>query len=287
MIDEIEKCRICGNTNLIDVINLGIQQITSRFPKTIDEYIPDSPLILTKCHGKNYCNLLQLRHTILNDELYKHEYGYRSGINTTMKNHIKELVEYIENNFIENNDTVLDIGSNDATLLKFYENNSLKLIGIDPTGEQFKDYYTNNIKLLPTYFTKDVFNINNLEKPKVITSLSMFYDLPDPVGFAMDIKSILHENGVWIMEQSYLPTMINKFSFDTICHEHLEYYSYKQIEWLANLCGLKIIDVILNECNGGSFRVLLTHTENNKYIINNKNISKLKILEGEMKLDEM
>lgn len=287
MIDEIKKCRVCNNKNLIDVINLGNQQISSRFPKKVDEYIPEAPLILCKCHGDENCNLLQLKHTIINDELYKHEYGYRSGINTTMKNHIKSLVEYIENNFIENNDVVLDIGSNDATLLKFYKNITLNLVGIDPTGNQFREYYTKNIKLIPDYFSKNLYNLNIEKKAKVITSLSMFYDLPDPVGFSKDIKDILDKNGIWIMEQSYLPTMLEKFSFDTICHEHLEYYSYKQIEYIANLSNLKIINVELNDCNGGSFRLTLTHNCNNNYTTNYENINKIKLLEEELNLNSL
>jgi len=115
--------------------------------------------------------------------------------------------------------------------------------------------------LLPDYFTEASWNKTATNKAKIITSIAMFYDLPDPLLFAQDVKKALHPEGIWIMEQSYLPTMIESNSFDTICHEHLEYYCIQQIEWICHQCDLRIVAVSLNECNGGSFRVVVCHKE--------------------------
>jgi hypothetical protein len=153
-------------------------------------------------------------------------------------------------------DTVVDIGSNDATLLKSYSVQGLTKFGVDPTGTQFKEYYTDDITLVPTYFTGSA--LPNV-LAKVVTSISMFYDLPDPVQFMSDVKGILHENGVWVQEQSYMPEMLNRNSFDTVCHEHLEYYALKQIMLMARMANLCVFDVEFNSCNGGSFRVFLCH----------------------------
>jgi len=247
-----KECRICKNPNIIDVINIGSQVITSRFPLYGDFSTPSTPIILSLC--KN-CTLVQLKYTVNASELYEHEYGYRSGISNTMRDHLRCYKEEIISKIVLNEgDVVVDIGSNDSTMLQYYDK-SLKRIGVDPTGIQFKEFY-GDIDLIPSYFTYDNFRkiYNNL-KPKIISSISMFYDLPDPVQFAKDIYNILHDNGIWTCEQSYIITMLRRNSIDTICHEHLEYYSLTAVKYIADLANFKIIDVKFNECNGGSFRI--------------------------------
>ena len=248
----MNHCRICKSTDCEDVINLGNQIITSRFPKVGDYSTPSTPICLTQC---NNCKLVQLKEHLNGSELYEYEYGYRSGINNTMREHLKKYNEYVQTYLnLEEGDSVLDIGSNDATFLNNYSSN-IKRVGIDPTGKQFANYY-NNITLIPTYFTKD--NIRAVlpeTKFKIITSISMFYDLPDPVQFAKDIYEVLDDNGVWSLEQSYILTMIKRKSIDTICHEHIEYYAVKQIKEIMDRAGFKIINITENECNGGSFRI--------------------------------
>jgi len=254
----LDKCRICKSDVLVDILNLGEQGLASRFP-TADEKDPQKvPLVLVKCENPECC-LVQLKHTVPNTELYEHSYGYRSGINATMTKHLGDLVKNIESRVnICAGDTVIDIGSNDATLLKAYSSDSdIRKIGVDPTGLQFKEYYPDDIKLFPTYFKAGV--LDESVKAKVVTSISMFYDLPDPVQFMKDVKSVLHPDGIWVQEQSYMPEMLNTNSFDTVCHEHLEYYGLKQIVLAATMAGLDVFDVEFNKCNGGSFRVFLCH----------------------------
>ena len=155
-------------------------------------------------------------------------------------------------------DLVIDIGSNDSTLLKMYPQKEFTLSGIDPTGEKFKQYYPDTIHLIPDFFSagivKDTFGT---KKAKVITSIAMFYDLEEPIEFMRQVYDTLDDNGVWIFEQSYMPTMLDITAYDTICHEHLEYYGLKQIEWMADRVGFKIVNVELNDVNGGSFAVMM------------------------------
>lgn len=263
MYQEITCCRICQNTNLLTILDLGSHSLSSRFP-TADEPDPiQVPLMLVKCNNTDdntHCGLLQLKHTTSSDELYMQHYGYRSGLNNTMIQHLGDLVEEIKTKVsIGPNDVVLDIGSNDCTLLKSYNIDNLQRVGIDPTGKQFKQYYPDDVILVPTFFDQQVYNQYVTKKAKVVTSISMFYDLPSPTEFSQDIKSILADDGIWVTEQSYCVTMLENNSFDTICHEHLEYYTLKQLLYIAKVANLEIIDVTCNSCNGGSFRVTLAH----------------------------
>ena len=263
IISNIYQCRICENKDLIPTISLGEQIITSRFPKYGDFSTPKTPIDLCRCTD---CGLLQLRQTTYSTELYEYEYGYRSGINNTMRGHLKAYQEEILTKVsLNENDVILDIGSNDSTMLQYYDE-KYKRIGVDPTGKQFAHFY-GNVGLIPTYFTLDNFRkVYPTEKCKIVSSISMFYDLPDPVQFAKDIISILDDDGIWTCEQSYMLTMLKTNSIDTICHEHLEYYSLRQICRIADMSNFKIIDIKFNDCNGGSFRIYFSKNTSQKHI---------------------
>ncbi|MDP4008395.1 MAG: class I SAM-dependent methyltransferase [Candidatus Peregrinibacteria bacterium] len=260
---EIGQCRIGGGKNLISVLNLGNQVLTGVFPKTVSDEITSGPLDLVWCPDSG---LLQLRHSYNPTEMYGENYGYRSGLNQSMVNHLTEKVRYLER-LIELNpgDIVLDIGSNDATLLKAYGANGIKRVGIDPTGNKFSEYYTEDIQLVPDFFTAENYKSINSEPARIVTSIAMFYDLDAPVKFAKEVESILHDDGIWHLEQSYMPSMLRLNSYDTICHEHLEYYSLGVMEKIMKAAGLKIVDVVMNAINGGSFAVTVAK-------IGNKNI---------------
>ena len=264
IITEIISCRLCNSNELTTVISLGEQIITSRFPEYGDFSTPKTPIDLCKC---NNCGLLQLKQTTFSNELYEHEYGYRSGISNTMRAHLKDYqteILYQIKTDLNDNDMILDIGSNDSTMLQYYDK-KYKRIGVDPTGNQFFQYY-GMVELIPTYFTyKNFRKIYPDGYCKIVSSISMFYDLPDPVQFAKDINSILDIDGIWTCEQSYMPSMLKSNSIDTICHEHLEYYSLIQIKRIAKMSNFKIFDVKFNTCNGGSFRVYFAKYESLKY----------------------
>jgi GDP-D-mannose dehydratase len=258
---ELLNCRICNNTKLIEVVNLGNQIITSRFPLLEDSTTPSGMIRLVMCDS---CKLVQLKDSTPASEMYEHFYGYRSGINETMRTHLKlfnaELQEKVE---LNPDDLVLDIGSNDCTFLGNYPD-TVRKYGCDPTGIQFNDFYiASNTRLIPTYFTKGAIEsaLGNNVRFKAVTSISMFYDLPDPVQFAKDIYNVLDDNGIWGFEQSYVSYMLERNSIDTICHEHLEYYGVRQIKEIMDRAGFKIIDIGLNECNGGSFRTYVAKKE--------------------------
>ncbi len=137
-----------------------------------------------------------------------------------------------------------------------------RLFGIDPTAKKFRKYYKPHITVLADFFSQTLISQHfSKNSVKILTSFSMFYDLENPLEFARNVADLLSDDGLWIMEQSYLPTMMEMNSFDTVCHEHLEYYGLRQIEWIARNVGLHLISVELNHVNGGSFSVVLAKNE--------------------------
>jgi hypothetical protein len=265
-ISEIKKCRICGNDQLITVIDLGIQALSGRFPTKDDPDPPHAPLVLVRCDNStnpDACGLVQLKHSVPPPEMYTCGYGYRSGLNKTMSDHLADISSNVQKVVhLEKDDIVLDTGSNDGTLLKSYSRNDIQRIGMDPGGEQYKKYYPDTIRLVSDFFTAANFkSVFPQKKAKIITSIAMFYDLENPMEFVDNIRQILHKDGVWVLEQSYLPTMLEMNAFDTICHEHLEYYAFHQIDWMLRRNNLKVIDTEFNSINGGSFKLYVTHVD--------------------------
>jgi hypothetical protein len=177
-----------------------------------------------------------------------------------MVGHLEALVASIPNYVeIQKDDVVCDIGSNDGTLLRSYPQKSLTKIGIDPTATKFRQYYDSATRVVPELFSTEAFWGESPSKARVITSVAMLYDLPSPPFFFESVRSIMANDGVWITEQSYAPWMIASGAFDTICHEHLEYYGLRDLVRLGEMAGLKIISVSTNAVNGGSFRVVYAH----------------------------
>ena len=203
---EIDKCRISGSTNLITVLSLGEQELTGVFPKSKDEKITRGPLEMVWCPDSG---LLQMKHSYNLDEMYGDNYGYRSGLNASMVRHLTNKVRMLEKMVtLSDSDLVIDIGSNDATTLKAYSGNFRK-VGIDPTGNKFKEYYNDDITLIPDFFSAAAFReLFPTDKAKIITSIAMFYDLESPASFVRDIESCIADDGIWHFEQSYMPSML-------------------------------------------------------------------------------
>ena len=284
---EIGACRCCGNTRLEQILSLGVQQLTGVFPRSASETVTSGPLELVKCFGKDACGLVQLRHTYDSTEMYGLNYGYRSGLNQTMVRHLGSTVGAVLATYpVKDGAIVLDIGSNDGTLLSFMPE-SAQRVGMDPTSAKYRQYYQPGIKALPEFFTAANFRRSfGDQRAEIITSIAMFYDLPDPLAFVGDVAAVLAPEGVWYFEQSYLPTMLTQNAYDTICHEHLEYYALEQVQWMMSRCGLRVIDVQLNDVNGGSFSVTVCH-EKAQHRPNSRAIDTLVASEKSGRLDTM
>lgn len=252
-------CRICGSTELHPVISLGEQYIASLFPTgpLPEELDHRFPLEVVRCTKEGGCGLVQLAHTVAPGVLYDH-YGYRSGTNEIMRANLEGISAAVEEMVVLNpDDVVLDIGCNDGTLLKSYRTGGIRRVGIDPS-DAIKAIDGSEITAINDFFSFEVIAraMPGL-KAKVITTIAMFYDLDKPQPFVADIAKILADDGVWIIELSYLPSMLQVTAFDTICHEHLEYYHLKPIEWMLEREGLRVHKAEINTVNGGSIRLFV------------------------------
>ena len=237
--------------------------LTGVFPSNQFESITTGPLRLVKCMGDHLtCGLLQLEHIYEQGEMYGEGYGYRSGLNPLMVTHLQEKVQKIQTYVnLSEQDLVIDIGSNDGTTLSAYPDCGLKLVGIDPAGSKFREFYPPHVEIISDFFSSILIkNHFQGQQAKVITSFAMFYDLEDPIAFMREVSEVLADDGIWVFEQSYMPTMLEMNAYDTVCHEHLEFYALAQIKWMADRVGFKIIDVEFNDVNGGSFSVVVCKT---------------------------
>lgn len=261
---QVKQCRMCGNPNLVCVLDLGEQMLTGVFPRNKQTDVTTGPLRLVKCTGRpDACGLLQLEHSYDMREMYGENYGYRSGLNDSMVAHLNSKIKRILKNIeLREGDLVIDIGSNDSTTLQAYPPDGVILVGIDPTGVKFHKYYPPYIQLIPNFFSRALVNkFFPNKKARIITSFSMFYDLEDPTAFMRQVYDVLADDGIWVFEQSYMPSMLETNSYDTVCHEHLEFYTLHQIQWMTARVGFKIVDVELNDVNGGSFSVTVSKME--------------------------
>lgn len=282
---EITSCRSCSSDKLEEILSLGEQNIVG-FSKDGEETVR-VPLTLTLCGD---CSFLQLKHTTNPDLLWGGDYWYRSGVNKTMKRELTDIAMFSETlTKPEDEDIVVDIGSNDGTLLAAYWNPSLLRVGFDPAKnmvpyfkETMKDFDT---ELFVDYFSKKPFEDKFGErKAKIITAISMFYDLDDPNSFLQDIKDILDPSGLFVIQQNYLGGMLEQNAFDNLCHEHLGYYSLMSLESLLERNGLEVFHVSQNDINGGSFRTYIRHQGSGGEIM--PSVKRMRTVEKTMKLDK-
>jgi len=261
----IACCRICGNRHLEKVLDLGRQALTGRFPWPDEPDPLSGPLELVLCSGepRTCCGLLQLRHSFPLEEMYGATYGYRSSNNVTMVNHLRRKVaRLVALASPQPGQAVLDIGSNDGTLLKLYHGLGLRRFGMDPSSARYAAEYPPDATLLVDFFSAEKLRPYLGEaQVQIVTSIAMLYDLEAPLDFMEEVRSLLAPDGVWEFEQSYMPLMLERLAYDTVCHEHLNYFGLRQIQWMTERVGLKILDVEVSHINGASFSVIAARRE--------------------------
>ena len=254
---ERTTCRSCGSSEFREILSLGDQYVSDF---VLEEGGALAPLDLVLCApASGGCGLLQLRHTVRREFLYR-QYWYKSGVNETMREHLAGIVDTAtEMEDLQGSDIVLDIGANDGTLLRQYER-GIFTIGFEPANNLVEEARVGTSLIINDFFSYETWKEKmGDKKAKVITAVAMFYDLEDPNAFVRDLARTLANPGTCIIQQNYLPTMLQKNAFDNIGHEHLEYYSLMSLEPLLRRHGLQVFHVELNDINGGSFRVYVQH----------------------------
>ena len=254
---KIKKCRLCNSKKLINIHNFGNHYVSNFVTKRNVKKGVKAPLNLVYC--KN-CKLLQLEHSAPQEIMYKKFYWYRSGVTNTMKYALKDIFLKVKKmSLLKKGDTILDIGANDGTLLKYFKNDGYTTIGCEPAKNLTNELKKNSNYVIDNFwnykYLRNILNKHKLNKPKVITAIGMFYDLEDPSKFISDAANSLDENGVFIAQLMCLNSMIKKNDLGNICHEHLEFYSYPSLKFLFEKNGFKIMKIEENEINGGSYRI--------------------------------
>jgi hypothetical protein len=257
-------CRICGSTELAPVLDLGEQCIAGAFAepgggRPLEQALP---LELVRCdttRDPGACGLIQLRHTVPSPVLYE-SYWYRSGVNQTMTRNLHGIAQAAERLArLRPGDLVIDIGCNDGTLLDGYTVRDARFLGFDPS-DVTRYAVEKGYDVERDFFSAELLRSRDPgARARVITSIAMFYDLEDPAAFVRDVADSLAEDGVWVMELHYLPSMLRSNAFDVIVHEHLEYYSLAVLERLFAGAGLEVVAGELNDVNGGSVRLFIAH----------------------------
>lgn len=258
-----QTCRVCGSNTLVPVIDLGEQFLQGSFIKPGETSPPLRRIScrLVRCDPtlkEDACGLLQMEKSVPPTILYS-SYWYRSGTNHTMRKHLQGIVDSAMEMVARRPATVLDIGCNDGTLLRSYPS-SFQRVGVDPSD--IAQEAARDLTIVQSLYPSPLVDAALDGRPcDIITSIAMFYDLEDPVEFCRQIKRHLAKDGLWIFEMSYMPSMLEMNSYDTICHEHLEYYSFAVIENILRRVGLKAVRAEQNPINGGSLRCYVTHQE--------------------------
>ena len=268
------RCRICGSSDLEEIINLGDQTI-SGFPElppgdallaSHGSNLPTAPVILDFCRG---CTLVQQRVTVPQDGLYQYHYWYRSGVTDTMKSALKDVADSVCRRVVLSpGDVVLDIGSNDGTLLHYFPQNVVR-VGVEPARNMVGYYEGTDLILINEFWGARAYADcplvpreryrGGVRKAKIITACGMFYDLERPGQFIHDVANCLDPKGVFVAQLMCLRNMVDANDLGNLCHEHLEFYSLQSLKNLYARAGLEIFDLETNGVNGGSYRVYARH----------------------------
>lgn len=287
---EHTSCRICGNSALTTILNLGHQELSGVFPTTTDLDPPQAPLDLIICDSSNNdsaCGLVQLRHSADISMMYGTTYGYHSSLSFQMVEHLSRKVDdLIRITNLRAGDKVLDIGCNDGTMLNEYsKHGSFHRFGIDPSSEKFRSNFEKDIAVAYEFFSADAIKmLAGVARFKIITSIAMFYDLDNPRSFVSDIAEILDDDGVWALELSYYPIFLKNLSYDQVCHEHVAYYCLDDINGLCKEAGLRVLDLSFNDMNGGSIYLKICKTSS-RYLSNTRLIESVLMSEKWAKSD--
>jgi hypothetical protein len=258
---KVSACRVCKVSSLEVLIDFGQIALTGVFIEN-GKTVKKEPMVFTRCLS---CGLIQLGHNYSHIDLYGDSYGYESHLNSSMVKHLQQKARTLERMYLIDIEkpVVVDIASNDGTLLSGYQGPNIQKIGIDPLISVLSDHYPKNCKKVSTFFSSQEYWKSHNSEAHLVTSLSVIYDLEDPVNFARQVFEILSEEGIWHFEQSYLPLMLQTNSYDTICHEHLLYLSLHNIVNILEMSGFKLKEVSINSVNGGSISVTAIKTKLN------------------------
>lgn len=251
---HVDHCRICYSKDVEPLFSIGAQYVNGFLNKDEDPG-EKVPIELVYCRQ---CTLVYLKHTAPQEILYSRHYWYRSGITNTMRMALAEIAELLEETVpLKQGDVILDIGSNDGTLLRSYKNNNAKTVGVEPADNLVDAGQTGVDCFIHDFWNYETYDENVGKQAKIITALGMFYDLDDPNKFIGDIGKALAPDGVFVAQLMCLQDMYQLNDVGNLAHEHLEFYSLKSLDYIFGKYGMEIYDISYNAVNGQSTRLFV------------------------------
>ena len=259
----LNSCQVCSNPNLEVYLNLGHQPLCDTLPDshTLRQPEPTYPLRQVWC---NECGLSQLDHVVPSDVVFHNAYPYRSGVTKELADYQDSIAkEAIKQLNLEPRHLVIDVGSNDGTLLKGFQRRGIKVLGIEPT-DIAKFAVSDGIPTIQDFFDKAVAEkIREMNGPaKLITATNVFAHVSALKSFLEGLQVLLDDDGVFLVENHYLIEILKTGQFDTVYHEHLRTYSLHSLVRLFKECGFTVMDAREVSRYGGNIRVYVGKGEN-------------------------
>jgi len=283
---KLERCRICKNKKLEKILDLGKMPLANAFlnKNQISQKEISYPLRVVWCES---CGLIQIDEIVPPEVLFKN-YIYVSGTSEALRKHFEGLATEVVTNFKLNSESlVIDIGSNDGTLLKEFKKHGLKVLGVEPAVNIAKIAEENGIKTISNFFSVDIAKkiVRENGKAEVITATNVVAHTNDLDGLLKGVSYLLKDDGVFVIEVPYLVDLLENVEFDTIYHEHLSYFAVRPLKKFFGEHDFKIINVERVKIHGGTIRVFVSKKKS-RYNIS-KNVNKLILLEKKKKMHEV
>lgn len=251
----VDRCRLCDSEDLQLALRLPASPIGDAFVPVSQKEIPqpEYPLDLNLC---TTCGHVQLGHVLDSETLFR-EYLFETRTSLGLVNHFKQYAHDLLTQYpAEPKDLVVEIGSNDGSLLTFFREAGLRVLGVDPARRPAETAQQSGIPTLVDFFTSDLAKLIERQygRATIIAANNVFAHADHLRDMAVGIRQLLADDGLFVFEVSYLLDIVERLLFDTIYHEHLSYHAIKPLDRFLAEAGLQLIDVQRISSKGGSIR---------------------------------
>lgn len=257
MLRHDKQCRLCGSSRISTVLHLNDTPLEDQFVREEQKAIaqPVYPLELAICEG---CGYVHLPH-IVNPEASYADYVYVSGVTVGLRNHYDEYAKEIVDEFrTPEGSLVVDLGSNDGSMLASFKRLGMNVVGVEPAGNIAMQANELGLTTINDFFTEKVASqiLESYGSASVVTANYMYANIDDVVGFTRIVSKLLAPDGMFVVQTGYHPEQMKIKMFDYIYHEHFSYFTVEVIRDLFSACGLEIIHAQKMAPKGGSIRII-------------------------------
>jgi len=264
-IRTVKTCRICDSTDLYDFLHLGKMPIPNGFLKKEDISLFEKKYPLAVCYCRN-CSLTQLRYIVSPEVMFKN-YLYIPSASQARITNFSSFIEDLKSRISLNSKSlIMDIGSNDGSLLTCFKNEGMRVLGVDPAENLVKVAELNGVPTELGYFGKELARklVKKYGKANAMFATNVFAHIGDIKDFLSGASILLEDQGLFVSQFPYVLDLLQENQFDTIYHEHLSYFSVKSLLELAKGSDFTIYDIVHSSLDGGSLKVYWKKKTNNK-----------------------